>query len=185
MVRILDDGSIIKVRIVETEAYMGEHDKACHAYKNKKTERTKYFWENGGNLYIYNIYMPTNYCVNVVSGQEGVAEAVLIRGVEPVEGIEIIQKIRGKPGNLTKNKIAELVNGPAKVGKSLSIDKTFNAVDMVTSNKVFLIDDENPKFEMEATKRINIDYAGEDIHKLWRFTIKGNYCVSKVPKPKK
>ena len=60
---------IIKALIVETEAYKAPLDKACHAYNNKKTERTKYFWLEGGHLYIYSIYMPTNNCLNIVAGE--------------------------------------------------------------------------------------------------------------------
>jgi len=181
IVRNLDNGSVILAKIVETEAYMGKDDKACHAYNNKKTDRTKYFWENGGHLYIYNIYMPNNFCVNIVSGISGVAEAVLIRAVEPISGIDEIQKIRNKTGTLSKGKLIELTNGPAKCGMSLNIDKSFNAVDLVNSDKVFLINDPtNSKFDIEITKRINIDYAQEYKDKLWRFIIKGNPFVSKV-----
>lgn len=93
IVRKLSNGKLIKVMIVETEAYKAPEDKACHAYDNKKTERTKYFWKEGGHLYVFSIY-GSNYCLNIVAGTETQPEAVLLRAVEPIEGLEYIRENR-------------------------------------------------------------------------------------------
>jgi DNA-3-methyladenine glycosylase len=171
-------------RIVETEAYKAPEDKACHAYGGKKTEKTKYFWQIGGNLYVYSIY-GNNMCMNITASDADKPEAVLIRAVEPLRGIEIIKKLRKADTKKdTTSNLANLSNGPGKTGAALDIDKTFNAVDLCTSDKIFLVDDEDFKFEIGTSKRINIDYAEEWKNKLWRFYIKNNIFVSKVPKSK-
>jgi DNA-3-methyladenine glycosylase len=92
IVRNTKDG-IIKAMIVETEAYKAPEDKACHAYNNKKTERTKWFWQDGGHIYMYSIY-GDNWCMNITAADKDSPEAVLIRAVEPIEGIEIVKANR-------------------------------------------------------------------------------------------
>lgn len=79
--------------IVETEAYKAPEDKACHAYNNKKTDRTKYFWQDGGCIYMFSIY-GHNYCMNITAATKNDPEAVLIRAVEPIEGIELVRTMR-------------------------------------------------------------------------------------------
>jgi DNA-3-methyladenine glycosylase len=181
IVRIID-GKYIICRIVETEAYKAPEDKACHAYNNKKTEKTKFFWQIGGNLYVYSIY-GNNMCMNITASDADKPEAVLIRAVEPIRGIEIIKKLRKfenkkeTPGNLKT-----LTDGPGKTGASLDIDKSFNGVDLTNSDKIFLVDDEEYKFEVGVSKRINIDYDEEWKDKLWRFYVLNNVFVSKAPK---
>lgn len=88
IVRNTKDG-VVKCMIVETEAYKGSVDKACHAFGNKKTERTKYFWLPGGHVYMFSIY-GSNYCMNIVAGKKDEPEAVLLRAVEPIEGIDLV-----------------------------------------------------------------------------------------------
>lgn len=183
IVRKINDKYII-CRIVETEAYKAPEDKACHAYNNKKTEKTKYFWQIGGKLYVYSIY-GNNMCLNIVASDEKKPEAVLIRAIEPLRGIEMIKELRkfGEKKESSSN-LKNLCNGPGKTGASLNIDKSFNGVDLTTSDKIFLLYDESFKFEIGISKRINIDYAEEWIHKEWRFFVKDNAFVSKAPKPK-
>jgi DNA-3-methyladenine glycosylase len=103
-------GKTIKCKIVETEAYMGAIDSACHAYKNKKTERTKYMFKEGGHLYVFSIYGHTN-CLNITASRDGNPEAVLIRAVEPLEGIEVIKKNR----QIKSKHDRDLTNGPGKL----------------------------------------------------------------------
>ena len=181
IVRKLPDGSKIKVMIVETEAYKAPEDKACHAYNNKKTDRTKYFWTDGGHLYIFSIYGPNN-CMNIVAADKNQPEAVLLRAVEPIEGLDIIKANR----KVNCKKIRDLTNGPAKLTKAIQIDKSFNGFDMTKPDaEVFLVDG-GYKFETMVSKRINIDYAEEWIEKPWRFYIKGNDFVTvtlKTDKP--
>jgi DNA-3-methyladenine glycosylase len=111
---------------------------------DKKTEKTKYFWLDGGHLYIYTIYMPTNICLNVVAGLEGEPEAVLIRAVQPVTGIDIIQKKR----HIQSKKLEDLCNGPGKVGLSLGINKEqMNGIDL-TEGSFRIVDAGIDNFEM-------------------------------------
>ena len=99
--------------IIETEAYMGAIDAAAHSYKGK-TERTKIFFGTGGFVYVYLIY-GMNICTNVVANVENVPEAVLIRALKPVEGVELMNRRRGK------NNLRELCSGPGKLSQALGI----------------------------------------------------------------
>ena len=164
---------IIKTMIVETEAYCAPEDKACHAYNNKKTERTKYFWQDGGHLYVYSIY-GSNCCMNITASDASKPEAVLLRAVEPISGIDIIKSNR----KVASKKIKDLTNGPGKICKAIEIDKSFNGFDLRKKGGIYLIDNPGYTFEMGISKRINIDYAEEWKDKLWRFFIKGNEFVS-------
>jgi DNA-3-methyladenine glycosylase len=168
----------VECRIVETEAYVGPLDKGAHCYNNKKTDRTKYFWNIGGSLYVYMIH--NHNCLNIVSNEADKPEAVLIRSIEPLKGIETIKEIRGDSSLTTLKNIINLVNGPGKVGKALNIDRSHNAVDLCHSKEIFLIDDPDFKFEIDRSTRININYAEEYKYKPWRFYIKNNPFVSKV-----
>ncbi len=160
-------------RIVETESYVGPEDKACHAYNNKKTARTEIMFEEGGYAYIYLIY-GMYYCLNIVAHGRNKPEAVLIRAVEPVQGLEIMKKNR----NIKSKKIEDLTNGPGKLCIAFNIDKSLNKIDMASSNNIY-VEDHKEDFEIIASKRINIDYAEEYKDKLWRFYIKNNAFVSK------
>ena len=93
VVRELPEG-IVKAMIVETEAYKAPEDKASHAYNNRRTERTKYVWMDGGHLYVYNIYGAKNNCINIAARGRDHPECVLIRAVEPTEGLEIVRSLR-------------------------------------------------------------------------------------------
>ena len=136
------DGEIIKLKIIETEAYYTELDTACHAHKGK-TQRTKLLYEQGGIAYIYLCY-GMHYMFNVVSGKKDIPQAVLIRGVEGF-------------------------NGPGKLTKALKIDKSLNGENLMISNKLWL-EDNNEIINYKSTKRIGINYASEEYrNKLWRF----------------
>ncbi len=159
--------------IVETEAYNGRTDKACHAYPNKKTPRTQVMYKKGGVAYIYFVY-GMHYLFNVVTNQKEFADAVLIRAIEPTDGLEemYIRREMNKNGKL-------LTGGPARLAQALGIDKQLNRASLV-GNKVW-IESRNSDFDskIEATKRIGVDYSGEDAHLPWRFSIIGNPFVSK------
>lgn len=167
------EGKKITCRIVETEAYIGPEDKACHAYNNRCTERTKVMFEEGGKAYIYFIY-GMYYCLNIVVEREGKPEAVLIRGVEPVENREEIEKNR----KIKSKKEQDLTNGPGKLCAALKIDKSLNGYDITKKGELYITAGEEIK-EIISAKRINIDYAEEYKDKHWRFYIKGNKFVSK------
>lgn len=122
---------------------------------------------DGGHLYIYTIYMPTNICLNVVAGLEGEPEAVLIRAVQPIVGIDIMRGIR----NIKSNKLEDMCNGPGKVGQSLAINKEqMNGIDLM-KGEFRIVDAGISDFKMGVSRRVNIDYAEEWVDTPWRFFI--------------
>ena len=169
------DGKRIQCKIIETEAYGGKTDKACHAYQGKVTEKNKWMYREGGHLYVYSIY-GNNYCLNVTSNEADDPAAVLIRGVEPIEGLEHIKENR-KVKNLSKSG-KELCNGPGKAGQALNLDKAWNANDLTIDDGLYISEGNGEPFDVVVSKRINIDYSGEDKDNPWRFYIKGNPFVS-------
>ncbi len=164
----------IHCRIVETEAYMGEIDRASHAYKGKQTKRTINLYQPGGSVYVYSIY-GIYYCLNIVVNDQKSAESIFIRAVEPLNHLDILQQNR-----LVKSKkIIDLTNGPSKLCQALKIDKLLNGINLATSDEIFLASDGYRPDKIIKTPRINIDYAKEDKDNLWRFYIKGNDFISK------
>jgi len=167
LVRELPEGRLIG-KIVEVEAYGGSDDPASHAYKGK-TPRNQVMFGKPGLAYIYFTY-GMHYCLNVKTDREGVPSAVLIRALEPLEGIEIMRK------NRQVEKIAELTNGPAKLTKAMKITAELNGWDLTLGEKLYICKpslEEN--FEIVTARRIGIKVGTE---KLWRFYIKGNAFVS-------
>lgn len=167
------NGEKIITKIVETEAYMGEEDKGAHTYKNRRTNRTEVMFGEAGHAYIYFIY-GMYYCLNVVSAEKDIPQGVLIRAVEPVEGLEIIKKNRV----IKSKKVQDLTNGPGKLCQALNIDLSLKGVDVANGEELYILNN-NEKFEIVADKRVNIDYAEEYKDKLWRYYIKDNKFVSK------
>jgi DNA-3-methyladenine glycosylase len=162
-------------RIVETEAYMGPEDKASHAYGNLRTKRKETQFGAKGHAYIYLIY-GMYYCFNVVSGAvPEKPEAVLFRALEPLEGIEIIE--RSRP--CAHGKHAELANGPGKLCMAMGLTKRQNGADLCAPP--FYIKDDDvivAENDILQTTRIGVDYADEWKHKPWRFYIKDCPFVS-------
>lgn len=162
---------ITKCRIVETEAYMGTLDKGSHAYSGKMTPRTAPLYEQGGIAYVYLIY-GMYHCMNVVVNVKGLAQGVLIRALEPLEGIELMKK-RRKMDN-----VKNLCSGPGKLCIAMDITKKENGLNLMTSS-LYL---EEPKveeaFKIKAATRIGIDYAEEAKDFLWRFYIKDTPYLS-------
>lgn len=154
--------------IVETEAYMGTLDAAAHSYRGK-TERTKIFFGAGGFVYVYLIY-GMHLCTNVVANVADVPEAVLIRALEPVDGVELMRRRRGR-----KN-LRELCSGPGKLSQALGVTKNFYGVDLC-GDKIF-IETTDLQTTVETTKRINVDYAGAAADYPWRFVAAGNKFLS-------
>lgn len=175
------NGKILKCKIVESEAYLGVIDKAAHSYGGKKTERVEIMYGPPGRAYIYFIY-GMYYLFNVVTKEEGTPEAVLIRGVEPLEGIETMAKNRyGKTIDVLSNRqIINLTNGPGKLCMAMKIDKDLNGEDLCENT--LYIEDNQDVFDIVTDKRIGIDYAEEAKDLPLRFYIKGNKYVSKILK---
>lgn len=174
----ISNGIKLSGKIVETEAYMGGIDKGSHAYNYKKTKRNIVMYKDGGTAYIYLIYGMYN-CMNVVASKEGNPEAVLIRAVQPVDGIDQMSKLRynREVSSLKKKQLINIANGPGKLCIALDIDRKLNGSDLMFDD--FYVDSAGcEKFEIASAKRINIDYAEEAKDYLWRFYIKGNPYVS-------
>jgi len=174
------DGKVLKGKIVETEAYIGTIDKACHAYNGRRTKRTEILYEDAGVSYIYFIY-GLYHCFNVVTNKKDVAEAVLIRAIEPINELDYIANIRynKKYNELTKAQSKNLTNGPSKLCLAYLLNKDLNAVKLYEKGAVYITDDNNENFEIVESKRIGIDYAEEAKDFLWRFYIKDNIYISK------
>lgn len=166
------DGKIFSGRITEVEAYMGTIDKASHSYNNRKTKRTEIMYKEGGHSYVFLIYGMYD-CFNVTVSHEGNPEAVLIRGVEPLENKELMFIER----KVKKEK--DISNGPGKLTKALGITREDNGANLVTSDTIWLEDDGYIVKDIVETTRIGIDYAEEDALKPWRFYIKNSIFISK------
>lgn len=155
--------------IVETEAY-SYRERGCHAYQNRMTDRNRIMFAPGGVSYVYLIY-GIHHMFNVVTNVEGLAEAVLIRALEPIEGIELMQS---RMGASTPRRIT---SGPGKLAKALGIDREWNGKSL-QSSELWIEDAGMGDVPVTKSRRIGIDYAGRDASKLWRFSIKGNTWVS-------
>lgn len=164
---------LLKAIIVETEAYIGKIDKACHAYGGRRTNRTEVMFGKGGLLYVYQIY-GMHFCMNVVTEEEENPSAVLIRGVHPIEGIESMAQLRYGQSydELTSYKIKNFSNGPGKLCRALGIDKRDNGIDLCESKMMYISDTGFQAKDIHVSKRVNIDYAEEAKDFLWRFQIK-------------
>ena len=167
------NGIITAGMIVETEAYSWK-EKGCHAYGAKKTNRNAVMFEGGGHTYVYLCY-GMHYLFNIVTNETNIPEAVLIRAVQPVHGID---EMLIRRGNL-KNEF-HLTSGPGKLTKALGIDRKLNGK-FLMGNEVWVEDAGNRVSSRDIVKgpRIGIDYAGEDARLPWRFTLSGNDWLSK------
>lgn len=152
--------------ISETEAYSGTNDRACHAYGGRRTERTEVMYKAGGTAYVYLCY-GIHHLFNVISAPEGTPDAVLIRAIEPSEGIERILTRRGM-----ENPSRNWMGGPGKLTQGLGIRTSeHNGIDL-TGKDELRIEDQGmriPKERIERGKRIGIDYAGPDAELPYRF----------------
>lgn len=172
LVHELPEGPV-KGKIVEVEAYMGPEDEAAHSYKSINSDRTRIQYGPGGYAYIYMIY-GMYYCFNVVTNVAHKPEVVLLRALEPVDGIEIMKKRRDT--DVLKN----LCSGPGKLCIAMGIDRQLYGIDLC-GDSLYLEDGEYiPDEDVLATPRVNIDYAGEAKDYLWRYIIRGNRFISKV-----
>lgn len=171
MVHETKDGRTVG-KIVEVEAYIGPEDPACHAYQGKCTSRTQIMFGQGGHAYVYLIY-GVYYCMNIVTNQESFPEAILIRGLEPIDGLALMKQRR------KTEKLLQLCSGPGKLCAAMGITKLQNGLDL-EGEELYLLEGERISPEsISSTPRINIDYAGEGKNYPWRFIIKDSPFVSK------
>ncbi|NLM48758.1 MAG: DNA-3-methyladenine glycosylase [Epulopiscium sp.] len=174
-------GKELIARIVETEAYKGPVDKAAHSYQNRRTPRTEVMFGPPGHAYVYLIY-GMYLCMNIVTEEEGMPCAVLLRAAEPVEGLDEMAQLRFNKTykQLTRSQKINLTNGPGKLAMALNITREDNGLDLCAEKMFICESDSDSNFFIGRGKRINIDYAEEAADYLWRFYIKNNPYISKV-----
>ena len=167
-------GVRVSGRIVEVEAYLGAEDRAAHSYGGRRTRRTETMFSVGGTAYVFFVY-GMHHQFNVVTGPEGRPHAILVRAVEPEEGIELMRERR------PVSKERELTNGPGKLCRALGIDLTFDGEDLTTGTRVWLeaTGVRLKPNEVATGPRIGVAYAAEDALKPWRFWVEGNQYVSR------
>lgn len=167
------DGHFTSGIITETEAYRSWNDKACHAHLNRRTKRTEIMFAEGGHAYVYLCY-GIHHLFNIVTNTEGNAEAVLVRAIEPLEGVDIMKQRRGRE-KLDKS----LSSGPGTLSQALGI-KTGHYGDKLDGERIWLEQYLTPSDKDIATStRIGVDYAEEDALLPWRFYLKTSKFVSK------
>ena len=165
------EGRRVSGMIVETEAYLGTTDRAAHSYGGRRTPRNEVMYGIGGSVYVFFVY-GMYHQFNVVTGPAEHPHAILIRAIEPVEGIEIMRFRRGEM------KDRNLTSGPGKLCIAMQIDRSLNG-EGLRGKRVWLEDHRMfSNDEIAVGKRIGIDYAGEDVEKRWRFWVKDNAFVS-------
>lgn len=167
------DGFLTSGIIVETEAYNGRNDKACHSFTHGKTERTKIMFGEPGYAYVYLCY-GIHHLFNVVTNVDGLADAVLIRAIEPLDGTPHILDRRNK------SKLERSVGGgPGIASQALGITTRNYGTDLL-GNSIWIEERSiaEPAFEIIASPRVGVDYAEEDALRPWRFRIRGNKFTS-------
>ncbi|MDF9797363.1 DNA-3-methyladenine glycosylase [Catalinimonas alkaloidigena] len=170
------NGHISGGKIVETEAYSHINDKACHSHMKKRTPRTEIMFHEGGVAYIYKIYGMYDL-FNIITNKEGKADAVLVRAIEPTDGIELMQHRR----NLHDFSV-RLTAGPGMLSQALGISKAMYGAELTKAEQIWIEDRQTNVSEGDiiASPRVGIDYAGDDALLPWRFRVKGNRWTSKA-----
>ena len=168
-------GERVSGRVVETEAYLGAEDGASHAYGGRRTARTETMYAVGGTAYVYFVY-GMHHQFNAVTGERDSPHAVLVRALEPEEGVGWMRERRPSKSD------RQLTSGPGKLCRALGIDMTFNRADL--TGPLVWIEDAGAVVAPAAIAsgpRVGIAYAGDYVSKPWRFWLKGNPFVSKQP----
>jgi DNA-3-methyladenine glycosylase len=163
-------------RIVETEAYAGVTDRASHAFGNRRTPRTEVMYGRAATSYVYLCY-GIHHLFNVVTASQQVPHAVLIRALEPVQGIAAMMRRTSKQAH-----DLSLTRGPGNLSRALGLDTQHSGLSLL-GNKVFILDDGFSPTEAQfgATARIGVEFAGADAHRPWRFILKGSKYLSGKP----
>lgn len=165
---------ILAGRIVETEAYDGVNDEASHTFRGK-TERNKVMFQQGGYLYVYFTY-GVHFCCNVVTGPEDYGAAVLLRGIEPVEGVDLMIINRYGKKEADKKETLNLTNGPGKICSAFGINRKHNGIDL-TGTEIFILDAEPVNdSDIFVSSRIGIKKA---VDYQWRFFINSSFVSRK------
>lgn len=162
------DGKLTSGYITEVEAYLGEKDKAAHAYQLRRTKKNEMMYREYGGVYVYTMH--GHHCMNFITRDATVPEGVLIRAIEPEEGIDTMIERRGRSVNLT--------DGPGKLTQSLGVKRDLHNGARLNEGPIQLSEGRMP-LQIIESKRIGIDNKEEAVEYLYRFTVKGNPYVSK------
>jgi DNA-3-methyladenine glycosylase len=167
------DGKRTSGRIVETEAYAGIGDRACHAFGGKRTARMEAVYGSPGTIYVYICY-GMHHLFNIVTNKKDIPHVILIRALEPLEGIAVMLERTGK-----RTADYSLARGPGNVSRALGMTKAHSGGTLLTGN-IYIADDglKYKKDQIHITKRIGVESAREDAERLYRFIVKGNPYVS-------
>ena len=190
LVRMLDDGTLLVGRIVETEAYCGTIDAASHAYRGRRTARNEAMYARPGTAYVYFTY-GMHYCMNIVCGEVDVPLAVLIRAAEPIGGLDTMRRLRAIHPGKSKRTMKPppdraLCSGPARLCQAFAIGREQNGLDLVNGRTLFVAEPHarlnlppiRPR-DIASTPRIGIDYAGAWAAKPLRFVVANSEYLSK------
>ena len=172
----LHEGRRLAGLIVETEAYLGVIDRAAHTWNGRRTARNESMWQEAGHLYVYFTY-GMHHCLNVVAGRAGLPVAVLIRALEPVEGVEAMRRRRSAARDHTG-----LCSGPAKLTQALAVDRALDGDDLTKSGRIWIEQERRrslPASRIRVTPRIGIAYAEDWADRPLRFVVDGNPHVSR------
>lgn len=171
------DGQYTAGRITETEAYRAPDDRACHAWNNRRTARTEVMFGEGGGAYVFLCY-GIHYLFNVVTAPAGMAHAVLVRAIEPLDGLEVMRDRRGG-----KNQsLIQLTTGPGSLSQALGITTQWTGQRLTNAHSPLWIEDRGEVLtdeDIAVGKRIGVDYAGECADWPWRFWIRDSPFVIK------
>lgn len=167
------EGTVLRARIVETEAYLGANDPASHARRGLRSERNESMYLRGGHAYVYFTY-GMHYCMNVVTGEEEIAEAVLLRAAQPLEGLEVMRANRPKA-----RREIDLLSGPGKLCMALAIDRHLDGVSLAGDElSIAPRDIDVPEDAIAISPRVGIEGAGEAAAWPLRFFLANNPHVS-------
>ncbi len=166
----VSDGAVTAGIIADTEAYMGTTDRACHAFGGHRSARNESMYLPGGYAYVYMIY-GMYYCMNVTANAENIPEAVLIRAALPYFGRKTMLERRASRVGVTANTRRHIADGPGKLCRAMAIDRDCDSL-RLDGERIYICDAElYPTGEIAVSKRLNIDYAGEDALRPWRFAL--------------
>jgi DNA-3-methyladenine glycosylase len=170
------DGCVTSGKIVETEAYIGITDRASHAWSGRRTARNEHMYAKAGTAYVYICY-GIHQMFNIVTNRKEIPDAVLIRAVQPIKGVDVMMLRTGK-----RFSDATITKGPGNVAKALGINKIHSGENLLGTN-ISIFADINLVSEEQIgiSKRVGVDYAGEDALLPFRFYLKGNKYVSGKP----
>lgn len=183
LVRVLEDGTRLAGRIVEAEAYLGIDDLAAHTCGGRRTARNASMWGPAGHAYVYFTY-GMHYCMNVVADAPEIPTAVLLRALQPLEGLERMRAHRAGKRDPGRLRDTELCSGPAKLTQALAIDRALDGADLVSGETLFIERGARIRADrIVSGPRIGVGYAGEWAHKPLRFWLAGHPYISHKIRP--